>query len=500
MARIAIAGFVHETNTFAPMLTQLEDFDPKGNRHARMRLGEDILMVRGKRINSSVAGFLNIADASGHEIVPILECSAEPASMVTYNAFESIMGQIAAGLVQQGPFDGVYLELHGAMVYEGYNDGETEILRRVRAIVGDIPIVVSLDLHGNITRRSFEIADAMVGYRTYPHIDLFETGERCARVLDHLLAGKPLYKSFSQIPFLMPIHRQSTNTEPNKTIYAQIDDVESDPQVISATIMCGFGPADIEEMGPSVWAYATTQEKAIKAANRLYQAILDHESEFTMALYQPDEAIQQGLQIARKVGKPAILADVQDNSGGGATSDTTGILDALVRCQASEAAIGLVYDPAAAAAAHAAGEGAQITIDLGGKLTPGQTPFHGTFKVVKLHEGPFDPTGPMGHGVTTDLGKMAHLQIDGVHVAVSSVRTQCNDQAYFTVVGIEPKTMQIVVVKSANHYRADFEPISSAIFPVESPGSIPEDPRKAPYVHLRDGIRLIGNGPVFHKP
>lgn len=494
MARIALAGFIHETNTFAPMPTTFSDF---GGRKGILR-GDALLAFRGRRINVCSAGFLDAAAEAGHEVVPLVWTDAEPANQVTAEAFERIMGLIAAGLSDQMPLDGLFLELHGAMVTEDFVDGETEIIRRARAIVGDIPIVVTLDLHGNITPRSIELADGMIGYRTYPHIDLYETGQRAAKLMDTLLAGKPYFKAFRQLPFLWPISAQSTFTEPCKSLYAQIDEVEKDPAVYSASIMAGFPPADMPDTGPAVWAYAATQAAADQAVTRLYEAICARESEFEANLLGPDAAVEKAMRLAETAGKPVILADVQDNSGGGATSDTVWILEALVRAGAQDAALGVLFDPQAAAAAHEAGQGATITIDLGGKLMPGQKPMRAAFEVVKLHDGKFPGTGPMLRGQDVDFGKMAQLKIGGVRVVVGSIRHQALDQSYFRVVGIDPPAMKILVLKSANHYRADFEPISSAIIPVEAPGAIVEDPSKAAYVHLRDGVRLKGNGPV-HK-
>lgn len=499
MARIALAGFLHETNTFSPIPTTYEDFAGPGGPYAGYLRGEQIFELRGKNFNHAVCGFLSIEDALGHEIIPILWTAAEPANQVTANAFERIMGVIAAGLSDNYPVDGVYLDLHGAMVFENFNDGETEILRRVRSIVGNVPIVCSLDLHGNISHQSFELADALVGYRTYPHTDLLETGERCAALLNLLLQGAVLYKSFRQLPFLMPISTQSTNTEPCKSLYAMINDLERNPGVVSTTIMAGFPPADLEHTGPTIFAYGRTLEAAENAVNILYEAILSRESEFALDLMNPDQAVMKAMDLAEKADKPVIIADIQDNSGGGATSDTTGVLEALIRHHAQDAALGLMYDPEAAEIAHYAGEGAEISIDLGGKLMPGHKPYHGTFLVKKLFEGEFIPTGPMLRGIPTNLGKMANLQIRGVNVVVVSRRTQANDQSFFRQVDIEPKERKILVLKSSNHYRADFEPISSAIIPVESPGAIVEDPSKATYHNLRDGVRLKGLGPIHKK-
>lgn len=501
MARIAIAGLVHETNTFAPMPTTYEDFSkPRASSPGLLR-GDDILrFVRGRRLNQAACGFVAAAEAQGHQLVGLAACSAQPAGQVTENAFERIMALITGDLVDQGPFDAVFVELHGAMVYEGYHQAEEEILRRIRAIVGDIPIVAPLDLHGNITQRAFDLVSAFVGYRTYPHTDCYETGERCAAVMDYLLSGQPIAGAFHQLPFLMPPHVQSTNTEPARSIYAQIPELENTPGIVSASIMMGFPIADVPDAGPSVWAYAQTQQAADAAAAQLYEAILAREGEFASRLVPVDEAIRQAMELAQTATKPVILSDPQDNAGGGGTSDTVWILESLVRQGAERVALGLMYDPAAAEAAHAAGEGAEIELDLGGKLMPGHTPYHGIFKVEKLAEGPFVGTGPMLKGAEVNLGKMARLRIGGVQIAVSSVRTQCLDQSFLRQVGIEPLEKKIIVLKSANHFRADFEPISSTIIAVEAPGAHLENPASTVFHNLRDGVRLGALGPVYHKP
>jgi microcystin degradation protein MlrC len=500
MARIALAGFLHETNTFSPLPTTFEQFYAAGGPYAIFLPGEKVLVYRGKKINRGFCGFINQAESLSHEIIPLVYAAAEPSNQVTKSAFEHIMGLIMQGLSEKGLFDGLYLDLHGAMVYENYNDGETEILRRVRTMVGDIPIVVSLDLHGNISRESFDSASMMIGYRTYPHTDVYQTGERCANALNRLLQGEKIFKSFHQIPFLMPLTTQSTNIEPCKSIYAMIGKLESDPNVISCTIMAGFPPADMVNTGPTVFTYATTQEAANIAAENLYQAILEREGDFSVNLLNPDQAVEKAMELAKVNQRPVILADVQDNAGAGGTSDTPWILEALVKHNAPGTALGLMYDPKAAEAAHAAGEGARINLSLGGKLTPGQEPFNDTFLVKRLWQGDFMANGPMFNGVLTNLGKMANLQIGNVEIVVVSQRTQANDQSFFKQVGIEPSEMKILVLKSSNHYRADFEAISSAIILVEAPGAFFEDARKTPYQNLREGIRLMGLGPAFHRP
>lgn len=499
MPRIAIAGFVHETNTFAPMVTPLEEFG-FGRDTNELIEGDELLEMRGKRFNYAICGYVDELDALGYEIVPILDCSAEPAAHVTSNAFETVMAKICAGLYDNLPLDGVLLNLHGAMVFEPNNDGETEIIRRVKAVVGDVPVVVTLDLHGNMTHESFDLSAGMVGYRTYPHIDIYENAIRGTRLLDHFVKGEPVYKAFRQVPFLMPISAQATKMEPAKGIYDELERLEKEtPDLLSSTVMLGFPPADIEDCGPSIFTYARSQAVADKAADDLLAFILARESQFKSSMVPTAEAVKQAIAWSKTEVKPVVLADAQDNAGGGATSDTPWLLSELVAQGAPDSALGLMYDPAAAAQAFAAGEGAEVKLELGGKLQPGQKPFVGTFKVVKLHEGPFIGTGPMKKGQTIDLGKMAHLQIDNVHVAVSSIRVQMLDQSYFTVLGIEPSAMKIVVVKSANHYRADFQPLASHILNVAAPGALVDDPAQVQYRFLREGIRLHGDGPVAKR-
>lgn len=500
MSRIAVAGFVHETNTFSPIPTDYEDFAlPKGSNPGLLR-GEELLeFFRGKKLNLPACGFIAAAEQAGHQIIPLCYCSAEPSGQVSANAFERIMRIIEGGLEGSLPLDGVFLNLHGAMVYEAFNDGESEILRRVRAIVKDIPIVASLDLHGNIARSSIDYASALIGFRTYPHIDEYETGERCAVALDYLLSGKRLHKAFRQIPFLIAISTQSTRTEPAKSIYALIQKVEAQPRAISATVMMGFPPADIRDAGASVFAYGVTQTAASAAVDQLCDAILACEPEFVPNLWTADRAVEEAIAFAKTATKPVILADVQDNAGAGGTSDTPWLLKSLVRRNAQGAALGIMYDPEAAALAHVAGEGVDVELHLGGKLTPGQTPFHGVFHVEKLSDGVFEATGPMMGGQPMNLGKMAQLRINGTRIVVSSARVQANDQSFFRQVGIEPRFMKILALKSTNHFRADFEPIASRVISIAAPGAIVEDPAHVLYQNLREGVRLGALGPANRR-
>ncbi|MEM5776331.1 MAG: M81 family metallopeptidase, partial [Anaerolineaceae bacterium] len=369
-------------------------------------IGEEFERVlRHQKYNNSICGFYNRADELGHEAVAIAKIGeAEPSAPVSAEVFYQFVGMITDGLKANGPFDAVYLDLHGAMVFHPFQEGEAETIRLVREVVGDIPIVTSLDLHGNISTDFFNSADVLIGYRTYPHIDIYETGVRCADAVDHILKGKPLYRAFHKLPFLMPGATLATNKRPSQVLYAEIDEVEKDSRVISASVMQGFVEADVPHMGPTVFAYGITQEAAQKAADQLLNKALELENEFRSELPKPAEAVAKAIELAKTADKPVILADGQDNPGGGASSDTVWIMEELVKQNAPESAIALVFDPEAARLAHQAGQGAMLEMDLGGKLTPGHTPFHGKFEVMQVHDGDFVCNGEMLRGTKANLG------------------------------------------------------------------------------------------------
>lgn len=499
MYRVGLAGLIHETNTYSKTATPLDAFINQSGFYPELRQGKDIFKFKEGRFNIAASGFLAAADGLDMDVVPLVWCGTEPSQPLSAATFDTLMAMIVEALGDNGPYDGIFLDLHGAMVYGDLQDGEAEILRRVRAVVGDIPVVVSYDLHGNIDPACFDLATAMVGYRTYPHVDGYENGERCAQLLSTILQGQPIYGAFRLSPFLMPATTQATTKDPARSLYDYLEEVEKPEDVLSVTFMEGFPPCDLAHTGPSIFAYGKTQAVADEAVELLYQYILDHEEEFVCDLIAWDEAAKQAVELAKTASAPIILADIQDNAGGGSPSDSTWLLESLVKYGAKETVLGLIHDAEAAEAAFAAGEGAEVELDVGGKSLAGHHPFHAKFKVVKLHDGDFMGTGPMVKGRKLNLGKMAQLLVGDVRVLVSSERMQALDQSLFRVVGVEPKEMKILALKSANHYRADFGPISSQIINVESPSAIIEDPSKIPYTRLREGVRLKGLGPVYHQ-
>src|SRR6202045_620372 len=394
MTRIAVGGFLHETNTFAPTKATYDDF-VHGGGWPTMAQGADVLKTM-RNINVGLAGFIKQADTQGWEMVPTISCGASPSAHVTRDAYERIVKVIVDDIKAAGPLDALYLDLHGAMVTEHLDDGEGEIVKRVRQVIGkDLPLVASLDLHANVTPEMVEHADALIAYRTYPHVDMAETGRAAARHLALLLQTKQRFaKAFRQLPFLIPISWQCTNDQPTKGIYEKLAALQSDA-VPTLSFAPGFPAADFPDCGATVFAYGRTQADADAAADSITALVESHESDFGGRIYTPDEGVRHAMELARRASKPIVIADTQDNPGAGGDSDTTGMLRALVRNGATRAAIGVIVDPESAKAAHMAGQGQTVTLALGGKSgIPGDAPLKETFVVEALSDGRFVAPGP----------------------------------------------------------------------------------------------------------
>ena len=498
--RVAVGGFQHETNTFAPEKAAFEDFERPGAWPGLTRGAGLAEAVSG--INIPVAGFLAKAGELGFDHVPLLWAQATPSAQVTEDAYERIAGMLLedlAAALAAGGLDAVYLDLHGAMVTEHLEDGEGELLRRVRDLVGpELPVVASLDLHANVTPEMVALSDALVSYRTYPHVDMAATGARTARHLHALLTGIPArHKAFRQIPFLMQLTAGCTLEEPAKGLYRRLGELEGG-SVASLSFNCGFAPADIWHCGPSVLAYGADPEAVERAATELEGYALEREGEFVAAIREPAEAVRHAMAVAGREGRPVVLADTQDNPGGGAQGDTTGLLRALIDEGAEDAVLGLLYDPAAAAAAHEVGEGSTLRLALGGRSGwPGDGPLEADFTVERLGDGRFEGTGPFYKGARMQLGPMALLRLGGVRVAVASRKLQAADQAIFRHLGVEPAEQKVLGLKSSVHFRADFQPIAAAVLVVAAPGPNPIDHRQVTYRRLRPGLRMMPLGDPF---
>lgn len=496
MAVIAIGGMQHETNTFAPSRADYAAFE-RGGGWPGIQQGASLFeAVAGANI--PVAGAIDALRDADHRLVPLTWAAASPCAQVTDDAFERIVGDLLERLRDAGPIDGVYLDLHGAMVTESHDDGEGELLRRVRDAVGPrVPIVASLDLHANLTRAMVARADALSIYRTYPHVDMAATGARAAGLLDRLLAdGRRFGKALRQFDYLTGIPSQCTLIEPCAGLYALLERIEQRSGT-ALSFAPGFPMADFDECGMSVVGYGEDDAAAEAAVAELSAAVADAERDFAMELLAPDDAVRRA--IARGTpGAPVVLADTQDNPGAGGDGDTTGLLAALLRQGAQDAVLGLLNDPASAARAHAAGVGATIDFALGETSgVDGRTPLRGRFTVERLGDGRITCTGPMFRNFRMTLGPMALLRQGGVRVALSSNKCQAADQEMFRHLGVEPVRQRIVALKSSVHFRADFQPIAREVLVVRAPGPALADPADFPWRRLRAGLRLRPLGPAF---
>jgi microcystin degradation protein MlrC len=482
--RISAAGFMHETNTFVPRPTTFDDF-AVAQQYPGLCFGEDMLrQVSGR--NLGLAGFAEVAAKAGHRIMPLCWSFAQPGGIVTDHAFERISAMIIEPLGYLDP-DVVFIELHGAMVTQSHEDGEGELLRRVRAVVGpDVPIICTLDLHGNISRASVGAASLMTAYRTYPHVDWGDTGRRAARFLPDVMRwGARPATAFQRFDALIPVVAQSTYTEPGRSLYARIEALEK-KHGVALSLMMGFPPADIAECGPCIFGYGGEQKDVDAAVADLMAAFRAAEPAYAAHKALPAaDAVSQAMVLAGKAKKPVIIADTADNAGAGASSSTTGMARELLKQKAVNAMVLIAHEPEAAASAHAAGVGGVIEATLGVHVEgPGQDPLEGPWKVVALSDGEFIGTGPMLGDAPCKLGLTAVLQKDGVQILVGSIRQQPLSRNTIRHLGIDPAKKGILVLKSSVHFRNDFQDFAETVIVASSPGANPPDRRKLKYRHL----------------
>ncbi len=496
MTRILIAGYQHETNTFAPSLADWTAFNTGESFPAFVRGEALVQQLTG--LNLPVAGFIDAARREGWVLVPSSWAGATPSSYVTRDAFErisqAILDDVKAALGQG--LDGVYLDLHGAAVAEHALDSEGELMARVRALVGpSVPIVASLDLHANVTQRMLSVADALVSYRTYPHVDMAATGERAALLLrERLRTGQRHAQHACRLPFLIALNAQSTWLSPAQDIYAELEAIEARTGCVLSFCM-GFPASDFPECGPMVWGHGGAAQQAVEQLFARVNQPAQWHPEFLPARV----AVEQALAIAKHQPKPVVLADTQDNPGAGGDSNTTGMLHALLqhgagRIWPQQVALGLLFDPEAARQAHQAGVGAVLELALGravptftGELS--DPPLQGRFTVKALGDDWCQIKGPMMTGMRVHIGPCACLEIEGILIAVASGKMQMLDRELFRAVGIHPEQMKLVVVKSSNHFRADFTPIASRVLVAKASGPMAADPGDLPWKNLDPRMR-----------
>lgn len=495
--RIFVAGVHHETNTFAPSVADWAAFEA-GAGYPPASRGDPMLALH-RRGSMAIAGFLPVAAALGWTLLPSLWAGAMPSNRITAAAFEHIAGTIVADLraARTRGIDGIYLDLHGAAVAEGFDDAEGELLARLRAVMGDqLPIVASLDLHANVTQRMLQLASAMTAYRSYPHIDMAATGARAARMLARRLGGAMPQRAARRVPFLLPLNAQCTLMEPAASVIALLERLEAGGD-LELNFAFGFSAADFAECGPVLFGQGSDAGHLHEALAQLHDSVVGRRAEWSVALLEPADAVERGIALAEASSAPVVIADTQDNPGAGGDANTTGLLHALLDARAGRrlhggVALGLLYDPAAARAACAAGAGAQLALRIGRCVptwtgVPTEAPVQATVRVLATHPGDVPLHGPMTAGATARLGPCAAVEIDGIRVLVASAKIQMLDLDLFRFLGVEPARSKLLVVKSSVHFRAAFAPLASHILVAKAPGPMAADPGDLPWRRLDPG-------------
>jgi microcystin degradation protein MlrC len=460
-----LAMMSHETNTFSTIPTDRAQFEARDLRYG----GELVEHFRGT--GTCLGGMIAAAARGGLALVPSVAASASPAGRVTRDIYEHVKQRVLADLHRGGPWTGVLLDLHGAMVTEGLDDGEGDLIAAVRSAVGPrVPIAVTLDFHTNLSQAMVRGADLLHGYKTYPHVDMAERGVEATDRLLHVIAGRirPT-AAFRKPPLLPPLGSQGTARGPMRRLYDLAAEMERDARVVSVSIFAGFPLADIPDAGLGVYVVTDdARDLAESLAEELAQAAWAHRHEFVHQGVPVKEAVARALAAD---GRPIVLADMADNTGGGAAGDGTEVLRELLRVGARSAVVACLWDPAAVQECIRAGVGGRVTVSVGGKVDDRHgAPIAVTGTVRTLSDGRFVHKGPMLHGLPGRLGPTAVLDVDGVKVILISLRWQTLDPEMLRFVGIEPTDEKIVVVKSTIHYRAAFEPIAREIVEVDAPG------------------------------
>lgn len=488
--RIAVGGFLHESHSFAPRPTTYTDFLQPGGLPPFVAGPGLIDAIRPRSV--PLAGAIAVAEEAGVEMVPLAWGFANPAGPVEDEAFERITARICAALseaLDEASLDGVYLDLHGAAVVDSFPDAEGELLRRVRAIVGsDRPLTISLDPHANLTETMVRLSDAVVPFRTYPHVDMKEAGAQAMRLLlDRIRIGRPWARAFRPLDFWIPIGSQCTLMSPMQTVMTERAGLAERLKSVELAFCFGFPYADFPGCGPAVAAFAQTQPQADAAADALLAFVNAQESAFVQDTLPSAEAVAKAKRLARGAKRPVVLADTQDNPGGGGHGDTTELLAELVRQGATGAVVCLINDAESVSACVAAGVGATVELSLGGKSDG--MPFACAARVEKITDGVFTLTGPMGAGNPGNLGDTTLVDIAGVRVMIASRKMQALDQAILRHVGIEPADCPIIALKSSVHFRADFGPIAEQVIVAIAPGPVVADPAVLNFQHVRAEVR-----------
>ena len=479
--RVLSAELAHETNTFSVLPTTFAQFEAQDC----FLSAASAIAARGDS-NTELAGFVDAAKAHGWDLQHVLSAIAQPAGRITQPAFERLAGAIVdAARRQCGQLHGILLGLHGAMVTEQYDDGEGELLRRLRDVVGpDLPIAITLDLHANVTRAMCRHADIIVSYRTYPHVDMRSTARIAANILQRTMAGEIRPRTLrAWLPMLDETNGGRTDVGPMLARLQQARAYELQADVFAVSINAGFARADIAEIGPSV---LVTAQGDMAAHQRFADSLADdiwlHRHDRINRFLSVGDAAAMGRDWPG-TGGPLVIADYADNPGGGGYGDATALLQALLDARVTDACFGPIVDPQTVRQLQAAPVGSRVDVVLGGKTDArlGGGPLQLTGTLLLHSDGRYFANGPMTGGLDKSWGPTAVLRVDGIEILVVSLPAQILDLAQFTAFGIEPATKKVVALKSMQHFRAAFEPIAGKVVVCDSGALCTPDYASLPY-------------------
>ncbi len=466
-----IARFQHETNTFSPIRTTLDAFNPSW--------GVDAYQEQ-EHARTAMGAFIQLAKEENVEIITPVCAFSNPSGTVCATAYEKICASIVAAV--QAGCDAILLDLHGAMVSELAVDGEGTLLRRIKAIAPNIPIAVALDLHGNVTPAMVQHSDVMVSFKTYPHIDMYETGLHAGRLLQAILKGEiSPFIAYRQIPILSHTLRSNTNEGAMKAVVDAAIEMESRPGILGISIMAGFSLADFEDAGMSVIVVADQYKDpsnviANAVADELQNMIVSQADGFVYESTPIEISLKKAAAIASGEVKrpgPVLLLDHSDNVMSGGTCDTTDILEASLQFGLSNIAAGPIADPATVKQLISAGLNQEVTIELGnksgwtyrGKVKP---PLKITGVVKAISDGKIKVTGPIFNGSILNMGPSVLFQTKDVEIVISSERVEPYDIAVMTDLGVDLKSKSFVLLKSRMYCRPVFFPLSKGFVECDS--------------------------------
>ncbi len=486
--RVVVAMMEHETNTFSPVPTPLERF---GRGGFGVPTGREVY-DRFKGTGTGIGAFLDVADEAGMEISTPIAANAAPSGRVNADAYRT-MSDLICEAVEAG-CDACFLDLHGAMVSETTIDGEGTLLARIRRLAPDLPIAISLDLHANMTDAIVDNCTVLVGYKTYPHLDMYEAGQQSGRLLVRALAGEidPVM-TWGSRPILAQTLRMGHEDEPMGPLLEMARRQEAEG-LLASSVFGGFPLADIWHAGLSVVTVADgNRARAEEAREELLEAAWSEREQFVFESRPLHETIAEAKAME---DGPIILLDHADNAASGGTQDTMAVLAEVLDQGLPDVAMFGVCDPEAVQAMIAAGVGAEMTLDLGGKtdmpaINRVGEPLRVTGRVRAITDGVFTVTVPMGRGTQTDMGATAVLEIGDeapVKVVVCSRNVEPWDPGCFRSVGIEPTEMRYLILKSRIHYRAGFSDISTRDIACNGVGVTSSDNSLFTFVDVRRPI------------